>query len=49
MSPGSRLLIIERIRPEGNAFHPGNVLDISMLTLAEGQERTEPEYRTLLE
>lgn len=49
MSPGSRLLIIEMVLPEGNAFHPGKVLDISMLTLAGGQERTEPEYRTLLE
>ena len=49
MSPGSRLLIIEMVLSEGNAFHPGKVLDITMLTLAGGQERTEPEYRALLE
>ena len=49
MSPGSRLLIIEMVLSEGNAFHPGKLLDITMLTLAGGQERTEPEYRALLE
>jgi O-methyltransferase domain len=49
MSAGSRLLIIEMVLSEGNAFHPGKGLDITMLTLAGGQERTEPEYRALLE
>ena len=42
MSAGSRLLIIEMVLSEGNAFHPGKGLDITMLTLAGGQERTEP-------
>jgi O-methyltransferase domain/Dimerisation domain len=49
MSPGSRLLIIESILPEGNIFHPAKVLDITMLTLTLGQERSEAEYRALLE
>jgi hypothetical protein len=49
MSAGSRLLIVEMVLPEGNAFHPGKALDITMLTLAGGQERSEPEYRALLE
>jgi hypothetical protein len=49
MSARSRLLIIEMVLPEGNAFHPGKALDITMLTLAGGQERSEPEYRALLE
>jgi O-methyltransferase domain len=49
MTAGSRLLIIEMVLSEGNAFHPGKALDITMLTLAGGQERTEPEYRALLE
>jgi hypothetical protein len=49
MSAGSRLLIIEMVLPEGNAFHPGKGLDITMLTLAGGQERSEAEYRALLE
>ena len=49
MSPTSRLLIIEMVLSEGNAFHPGKMLDITMLALTPGQERTEPEYRALLE
>jgi O-methyltransferase/methyltransferase family protein len=48
MSPASRLLVIETVLSEGNAFHPGKMLDITMLTLAGGQERSEPEYRALL-
>jgi hypothetical protein len=49
MSPGSRLLIIEMVLPEGNTFHPGKMLDITMLATTLGQERSEPEYRALLE
>jgi hypothetical protein len=49
MSPTGRLLIIEMVLSEGNAFHPGKMLDITMLVLTPGQERTEPEYRALLE
>ena len=49
MPPGSRLLIIECVLPEDNSFHRGKMLDISMLTLTPGQERSEPEYRALLE
>ena len=50
MSPTSRLThhrIV--VLSEGNAFHPGKMLDITMLALTPGQERTEPEYRALLE
>jgi len=43
------LLIIDMVLPEGNAFHPGKMLDISMLTLTPGQERSEAEYSALLE
>ena len=49
MSPTSRLLIIEMVLSEGNAFHPGKMLDMTMLATTPGQERTEPEYRALLE
>ena len=49
MSPTSRLLVIESVLPEGNTFHPGKMLDITMLASTPGQERTEPEYRALLE
>jgi hypothetical protein len=49
MLRGSRLLIIEQVLPEGNAFHPGKILDITMLTLTPGQERSESEYGALLQ
>lgn len=49
MAPGSRLLLIESVLPEGSTFHPAKMLDITMLTLAGGQERTEAEYRELLQ
>jgi hypothetical protein len=49
MSPDSRLLIIEMVLPEGNTFHPGKMLDMTMLATTPGQERTEHEYRMLLE
>lgn len=49
MTLNSRLLIIEMVLPIGNKPHPGKMLDMIMLTFAGGQERTEPEYRQLLE
>jgi len=44
----SRLLVVEMVLPEGNAFHPGKILDMTMLATTSGQERSEPEYRALL-
>ena len=49
MKENSRLLIIEMVLPSGNTPHPGKMLDTIMLTVPGGQERTEPEYRQLLE
>jgi hypothetical protein len=49
MSPETRLLIVEMVLPEGNTFHPGKMLDMTMLATTPGQERTEHEYRLLLE
>lgn len=48
MKPGSRLLIVEMILPSGDASHPGKLLDMAMLAITGGQERTEVEYRALL-
>jgi hypothetical protein len=49
MKPNGRLLIIEMVLPTGDVPHPGKMLDIIMLAIPGGQERTEPEYRVLLE
>jgi hypothetical protein len=48
MKADGRLLIVEMVIPEGNAPHPGKMLDMMMLVGPGGQERTEPEYRALL-
>ncbi|MBC8107216.1 MAG: methyltransferase [Anaerolineae bacterium] len=48
MNPDSRLLIIEMVLPEGNAPHPGKMLDLMMLVGPGGRERTEQEYAALL-
>jgi hypothetical protein len=49
MDEGARLLIIERIVPEGNQPAEAKLFDINMLVVVGGQERTEREYRHLLE
>jgi hypothetical protein len=48
MTPTARVLIIEMVLPAGNVPHPGKMLDMMMLVGPGGQERTEPEYGTLL-
>jgi hypothetical protein len=49
LAPGGRVLIIEMVLPPGNVPHPGKMLDMMMLVGPGGQERTEEEYRALLE
>lgn len=49
MPPDGRLLLVEFVLPPGDTPHPGKVLDIVMLALPGGQERTEAEYAALLE
>jgi hypothetical protein len=48
MKPDGRLLLVEMVLPAGDVPHPGKVLDMGMLVLAGGQERTEAEYAALL-
>lgn len=42
------LLVIERVLADDDRPSPGNWIDMSMLVLTGGRERTESEYRTLL-
>jgi hypothetical protein len=44
----SRLLIIEKVIPPGNAAFAGKLTDITMLLIAGGRERTAEEYQALL-
>lgn len=45
---GARLLVVERVIPPGNEAFVGKMVDITMLAMLGGQERTEREYRELL-
>jgi tRNA A58 N-methylase Trm61 len=48
MAENGRLLIVETVIPPGNQPFFGKLLDIEMLVLGGGKERTEAEYRALL-
>ncbi|MFO1006341.1 MAG: methyltransferase [Planctomycetaceae bacterium] len=47
MRPDARLLVVEGVIPPGNDPCFSKLLDLTMLTLPGGKERTEDEYRTL--
>jgi hypothetical protein len=49
MKKDAKLLIVEFVLPEGNTPHFGKLVDMVMLTLPGGEERTAQEYRTLLD
>ena len=49
MARDSRLLLIETVIPEGNTPSFAKLLDIHMLVWPGGLERTEEQYRALLE
>jgi O-methyltransferase domain/Dimerisation domain len=48
LRPGSKLLIVEFVLPEGDEPHIGKLLDMTMLAVTGGEERTATEYKTLL-
>jgi len=49
MSHESKLLVIESVIPEGNDPHPGKFMDINMLAMTGGRERTAKEFGSLFE
>ena len=49
MTEDGRLLIVEAVVRPGDEPDPAKILDLAMLLIPGGQERTEEEYRTLLE
>jgi O-methyltransferase domain/Dimerisation domain len=49
MKPDSKLLIVEAVIPDGDIPHPGKMMDMVMLMQTGGQERSEIEYRALLD
>ena len=49
MAPDSRLLIVEDALPDGDAPSPGKLVDVVLMCILPGRERTTDEYRTLLD
>jgi hypothetical protein len=47
MPADGRLLVVESVIPPGNEPFGGKFLDLVMLLIPGGKERTEGEYRTL--
>jgi len=48
MGAAGRLLLVEMVLPEGDTPHPGKLLDMMMLALPGGEERTPAQYDALL-
>jgi hypothetical protein len=48
-TPGARLLVIEGVVPAGDEPHPTKAIDLTMLGMTTGMERTEQEFRELLD
>lgn len=48
MKPSARLLLVEQIVQPGNSPDPVKLLDLEMLVLVGGRERTEEEFRRML-
>ena len=49
MNTESTLLIFDAVIPGANLPHPGKFLDLNMLAMTGGKERTEEEFAALLE
>lgn len=49
LTPDGKLLVVEMIVPPDNRPSPAQAMDLNMLVMLGGQERTEEEYRSLLE
>jgi len=48
MPADGKLLLVEMVLPEGDVPHPGKLLDMLMLTVPGGEERTPSQYSALL-
>jgi len=48
MAPESRVLVVDHVIPAGNAVNWGKLLDINMMAITGGQERTRAQFEALL-
>jgi spermidine synthase len=49
MDEKARILVVDAVLPAGDEPHPGKVMDIFLMALTDGRERTEQEFRELYE
>jgi SAM-dependent methyltransferase len=49
LAPAGKLLLVEMVVPADNRPSPAQAMDLNMLVLLGGRERTEEEYRQLLQ
>ncbi|MGI8622095.1 MAG: methyltransferase [Solirubrobacteraceae bacterium] len=49
LAPGGTLLLVEMVVPADNRPSPAQAMDLNMLVLLGGRERTEAEFRSLLQ
>ncbi len=49
LPPGGKLLLVENLIPEHGGFSVAKLLDLEVLVIGGGKERTEAEYRALLQ
>ncbi len=49
MEPGTKLLVVEMMVPPGNTPSVAKLLDLEMMVVTGGRERTEEEFKELLE
>jgi hypothetical protein len=49
MGAGAKLLLVERLLPPDNEPAVGKLVDVTMMVMTGGMERTEAEYRALLD
>ncbi|MFB9831363.1 methyltransferase [Actinoallomurus acaciae] len=47
--PGARVVLIEAVIPPGDEPHPAKVIDLTMLAITTGRERTTEEFQALLD
>jgi hypothetical protein len=49
MDPIGRVIVIDPVLPEGDVPHPGKFMDITMMALTRGRDRTQAEFTSLFE
>ena len=49
LAPNGKLLLVEMVIPPDNRPSPAQAMDLNMLVVAGGRERTEDEYRHLFQ